>query len=152
MKMGTIKRAAALGALSGMRSMAGIAVLSKRLGRKRAHHRGARILRQTALLRVLPVLRIGEIIVDKLPLLPNRTAPLPLAARALMGGLVGGILASEERGPVWLATGVGALAAIAAAHLAFRARKYAHERRSIPDAVLASVEDGMVLGIGAFVR
>ena len=135
-----------------MRSMAGVDVLRRRLSKRRLRHRGARLLSEKTARRVLPLLRVGEVIADKLPFLPDRTAPLPLAGRALMGGLVGGILASEERGSVLLGAGIGALAAVAAAHLAFRARKYARERRSIPDGVAATVEDSLVLGIGALVR
>lgn len=42
----------------------------------------------------LSVLAVGELIGDKLPQTPNRTAPLPLLARLVVGGLVGAIAAT----------------------------------------------------------
>ena len=43
---------------------------------------------------IFTVLALGELVVDKLPKTPNRTAPGPLLARVIFGGLVGAIVAA----------------------------------------------------------
>jgi uncharacterized membrane protein len=47
---------------------------------------------------IFTVLALGEWIVDKLPQTPNRTAPFPLGARLVFGGLVGALAAAGVRG------------------------------------------------------
>jgi uncharacterized membrane protein len=149
MKTATIKRAAALGALSGMRSMMGLTTLSTRIRTSRSRPRTRRFLSNKIVRRVLPALAIGELAADKLPLMPDRTAPVPLTRRTLLGGFVGGVLASEDHAPVLLGAGIGAVAAVAASFLAVRARKYANERWSIPNAVVGGLEDTLALSLAA---
>ena len=40
----------------------------------------------------LRLMALGELVGDKLPKTPNRTAPLPLAGRAALGGLCGAVI------------------------------------------------------------
>src|SRR5271170_466735 len=47
---------------------------------------------------IFTVLAVGEYVVDKLPKTPNRTAPGPLLARVVIGGLVGAIVAAGLNG------------------------------------------------------
>ena len=69
---------------------------------------------------------------------------MPLTARAAMGAMVGGTIARENRGNVVAGALVGAAAAVAMAHIAFRLRK------RLPSGVLGGViEDAVVMGIGA---
>lgn len=61
---------------------------------------------------VFSVLAAGEYIADKLPQTPNRTAPGPLMARLVFGGLIGAIVATGLNGSVLegiLLCGSGAL-------------------------------------------
>ena len=134
MNIKAIGETVALGGLSGMRSMAGPAVLAVR-----ASH-------QNALTRAVPALAIGEMVVDKLPFVPDRIEPLPLAGRAFMGALVGGLIARENESSVLVGGMIGAAAAIIAAHLAYRARI------AVQDSLGASaglIEDGVVMGIAS---
>ncbi len=119
------------GALSGMRSMAGPTTLSLRQG---GYPAGA-----------MAVLAIGEMVVDKMPFVGSRLAPGPLAGRAMMGALAGGVIARRGRGNVVAGAVVGAAAAIAAAYLAYHARK----RLPVSGALGGAIEDLAVLGIGA---
>jgi uncharacterized membrane protein len=48
---------------------------------------------------VFTLFALGEFVGDKLPQTPNRTAPFPLAARLIFGGLIGSIAATAMRGP-----------------------------------------------------
>jgi uncharacterized membrane protein len=124
----------ALGAMSGMRSMSGPAVLAMRAPE------------QNALTRAIPALAVGEMIADKLPFMGDRIDPLPLAGRAMMGALVGGYLAREDDGNVILGGLLGAATAVIVAHLAYRARIKATESLG---ATAGFVEDGLVIGIGS---
>ncbi len=128
----TLTTTLALGAITGMRSMAGPATFA---------------LRQAGpLRRVVPLLAAGEMIADKTGLLGDRTEPLPLAGRALMGAIVGGAVARDQGSSVLLGGALGAGAAIVAAHVACRARK----RLSRGDAAGGLLEDALVLAVGAW--
>jgi uncharacterized membrane protein len=128
MTAGTLKRILALGALTGVRSMAGAATLA-------AQHGGV-LKPATALLAA------GEMIADKTTFVGNRTDALPRAGRAAMGALLGGFIAAEEDQSVWLGVLVGAGVAVVTTHLAY------HVRARLPLSTTASglVEDALVLG------
>jgi uncharacterized membrane protein len=134
MRPATIGKAVALGAMSGMRSMAGPAVLA------------INAEEQTPLTRAVPVMAIGEMIADKTPFIGNRIDPLPLAGRAFMGAIVGGLIAREEDASVVLGGLIGAATAVVVAHLAYRARVYAQDRVG---ASAGFIEDGVVVGMGS---
>jgi hypothetical protein len=100
----TLKRIVALGALTGMRSMAGLATLAL------PHSGMARP--------VMALAAAGEMIADKTSLVGDRVDALPLAGRAIIGALVGALIAREEDQNVLLGGMVGSAAALVAAHLA----------------------------------
>lgn len=140
MKPRALKRTVTLGAMSGMRSLAGPAALTLDDDDGILDHRGGKLLR-----RIVPLLAAGEMIADKLPFMGDRIDPLPLAGRAAMGALVGGAIASEERTNVLLGGLIGAAAAVAVAHLAYQLRK----RMPGSSALGGVLEDGIVIGLGA---
>jgi len=85
-----------LGVVTGMRSMTAMAVLcwfayrgDLSLDDTWAFWAGKLI---TAV--IFTVLALAELVADKLPKTPNRTAPGPLLARVVFGGLVGAIVAA----------------------------------------------------------
>jgi uncharacterized membrane protein len=141
MRTRALTRTLALGAMSGMRSMAGPAALALNDDDGILDQRGARTIR-----RVLPLLAAGEMIADKLPFMGDRIDPLPLAGRAAMGALVGGAIAHDEHASIAVGALVGAAAAVVVAHIAYRLRK----RLPGSSAVGGVLEDGIVLGVGAF--
>lgn len=131
----SIRRIIALGAITGMRSMAGAAALA-------VQHGGMSR-------RVVPVLAAAEMIADKTPAIGSRIEAAPLAARAVMGAIVGCIIAMEDNRNQLAGAALGATAAVIAAHLAY------HARKSLPvsTAVGGMIEDAVVIGLGSrFVR
>jgi uncharacterized membrane protein len=124
-----LRKTLALGALTGMRSMAGPAALA-------VQHGGL-------VERLFGLLAASEAVADKTSFVGNRIDPAPLAARALIGAIVGGIVASKEEGSVAFGGLLGAAAAVAAAHLAF------HLRRRLPLSNIAAglLEDALVAGL-----
>lgn len=119
----------ALGTLTGMRSMAGPSALAFR-------HRGL-------LKTVVGTMAAAEMIADKTSVVGDRIDPIPLAGRAFMGALVGGAIAYEEEASIPLGVLAGALAAVAAAHLAYHARK----RLAASSIAGGFVEDAIVVGL-----
>lgn len=122
-------RTIAVGALSGMRSLAGPMALARRRGGSTA--------------RVLTVLGGAEMVADKTPYVGNRTDAVPLAGRAVMGGLAGGFIAGEYRENILLGALLGASAAVIAAHLAFQIRT----RLPMSDVMSGALEDAVVIGL-----
>jgi uncharacterized membrane protein len=127
----TLKRIVALGALTGMRSMAGLAVLA-------LPHPG--VARP-----VMALAAAGEMVADKTALVGDRVDALPLAGRAIIGALVGALIAREEDQNALLGGMVGSAAALVAAHLAYHGRK----RLSTSSVAGGLLEDGLVILIGS---
>jgi hypothetical protein len=122
-------RTMALGALTGMRTLAGPAALA------RTHPGSLRGL--------LAVMGGAEMVADKMSFAGNRIDALPLATRAVVGALVGGIVAREGRSGVAFGSLLGASAAIAAAHLAY----YARRRLPVSNVAGGALEDAVVIGL-----
>ena len=129
----TLNQTIALSALTGMRSMSGPAVLALRRG--------------GALKAIMSLLAAGEMAADKTAAVGDRTDPIPLGGRAMMGAIVGGAIANEDGSSVVAGAVLGATVAVLAAHLAYHARK----RLPLSTTVGGFVEDAVVLGIGAYV-
>jgi uncharacterized membrane protein len=93
----------------------------------------------------LRALEIGELIVDKLPIVPSRTSPPPLLSRAASGAIVGAaVFAAGGRRTVIGGT-LGAASAMAAAYAAERLRLQIIQRLGVPNVVAGLLEDGFVL-------
>ena len=131
MNAGTLKKIVALGALTGIRSMAGLATLA-------LPHRG--LARP-----VMALAAAGEMIADKTSLIGDRIDALPLAGRITIGAAVGAVVASERRQNALLGAAVGAATAAAAAHLAY----YVRTRLPVSSAAGGLLEDSLVLAIAS---
>lgn len=90
---------------------------------------------------VFTVLAVGEYIGDKLPQTPNRTAPGPLIARLVFGGLVGAIAATGVDGSPVEGALLGVLGALVGAFLGYQLRKHLVQWSERPDWNLALLED-----------
>lgn len=142
--------AALLGALSGLRSMAAPVAIAQL-----SHSRGFRNLKGPLALVAKPPFAItsrllvgAELVADKLPFAPNRTAVGPLLGRAVTGGIAGAVLFSTRKRSALVGSLLGAAAAIGAAYGAFALRKQAVRNLRIPDAVVALAEDAIVGAAG----
>jgi uncharacterized membrane protein len=153
---GLVLKTLGLGAIAGARSMAAPAALSRAVGRGEIgglEQTPFAALGSRGVSRALRLCEIGELLVDKLPVAPSRTSPLPLLGRAASGAFVGSALfVSGERRAV---TGgaLGAVAALMGAYAAERLRLRVAEKFGVPDTVVALVEDGIVvLGAARLLR
>jgi uncharacterized membrane protein len=96
----------------------------------------------------LQVLAAGEMLADKLPIMPARTTPLALSGRVLTGAISGAALA-DAAGRSWI---TGALlagaAAIASSYAALALRSELGQRLAVPDPLVALLEDAVVIVAG----
>jgi uncharacterized membrane protein len=91
----------------------------------------------------------GELIVDKLPGTPERTAPFGLIARLCAGAFTGAVIAFAIQQSWWLCAAVGAIGALAGTFAGYETRRRLVHSLGIPDYVVAILEDILAVG-GAF--
>lgn len=146
----TLLLAAGLGAITGVRSMAGFVVLTRHAAANGFRRRGVitRWAARTAVARASSILAAGETLFDKLPFTPARTRPLVLIGRVVAGAVVGTMVADARREPrVWPAA-VGAGAAAVSAIGATRLRRATTRRTRLPDPAFGAGEDAAIAGLG----
>jgi uncharacterized membrane protein len=97
------------------------------------------------------LLAIGELIGDKLPRVPRRTAVAPLVARMITGGLSGACLCSSANQSLGIGAVLGAVGAVIGAFSGYQTRKRLVTQLSVPDFVIAVLEDIVAIGLAAFV-
>ena len=96
---------------------------------------------------IFSVLALGELVGDKLPKTPNRTAIFPLLARIGFGGLVGSIGATALSG-AWIEGAIlGGGAAAVGTFVTYHTRKYLVEQMGWNKLLTALLEDGVVIGL-----
>lgn len=146
-----IARAAAIGIVAGLRSqvplalIAGAARLATGSGLRPPFDR----LTTRSTTAALGISAAGEIVVDKLPVVPNRLQPGPLAGRLLFGALAAAALADlagATRGPAALA---GAAGAAVGSVVGRQWRVGVAEQTDLPDFIPAVIEDAAALALGA---
>ncbi len=142
----SLTTAAALGAVTGLRSMSGLAWTARQLAsRRRPRRRWTRLERWLArdtVATTLAVCAAGELLVDKLPGVPGRITPGPLLGRAAIGGTLGALAGGEEARALGAAIGSGAAVAAAFAGWVLRTRVGGVGLSGI---TLALVEDAVAL-------
>jgi uncharacterized membrane protein len=129
-----LHRAAALGAVCGIRTFGGWVGLALR-GRVPDGRLRAGLL----------VAGAGEMAADKSPWIPARSAPAALAGRVISGTLAGRQLAGGR------GARVGAATAAATTYASERVRELLGQRLALPDPVLAVAEDALVLSVATAV-
>jgi uncharacterized membrane protein/uncharacterized protein (UPF0548 family) len=146
-----VRRALLLGVVAGMRSQLPIALLVFESHRGRFDlGRGwlARRLATTRGVTATVLASAAEIVGDKLPVVPSRTRPGPLAARVAIGTLAGAAIYRDAHRPVATGALVGAVAA-GGSTLAFaRARAALGRRTPLPDPAWGAGEDALAVILG----
>ncbi|HLJ53934.1 MAG TPA: hypothetical protein VKT77_02790 [Chthonomonadaceae bacterium] len=146
----SLARAAMLGAATGLRSATGVAVVSRGLRSRHwiAGEGGAltAALARTEVANALAVVAAGELVADKLPLVPARIEPGPLLWRALLGGVCGAAACSGRRDRMAAGALVGAGAAVAAAYGGYHLRRLLTAEGKLPDVAVALAEDAVAIG------
>lgn len=137
--------------LAGMRSMSAPAFLSHYLSRQ-AHTGLAksplRFLQKPVTATVLKVIAAGEMVADKLPSTPDRTAPPVLLGRLLSGALVGAAWYKSRHGSAIGGGLLGGLVAVGATFVSYALRTGISKQAGLPIALVGVGEDALVLAGG----
>jgi uncharacterized membrane protein len=148
---------AAIGAVSGLRTFTGPAIISQ------AANRNILCLKRTPLSwlasdraeLIAAILACSELLADKLPFMPNRTDPPALAARFVAGAICGAAISQKHKRSWfkhkrngWLPGAIaGGAAALAASYAGYQYRKHV----KLPPILAAVLEDGVAIGVGSVV-
>ena len=100
---------------------------------------------------VFTLLAIVELVLDKLPNTPARTAPVGLIARIVLGGASGLAVASAAGISVPVAGVVATIGAIAGAFGGYHIRHAVVVRGHVPDLVVAIAEDAIAIAGGLLI-
>lgn len=92
-------------------------------------------------------LAMGELIADLLPIIPKRTAPAPLVARILMGGLCGACLCVSANHSLTLGAVLGGAGGVMGAFIGYEVRRRLVGSLKVKDIFIALPEDLIALGL-----
>jgi uncharacterized membrane protein len=142
-----------IGCVAGLRSMMAPAIVCAAAYLQWVHLAGTPLAFMTSrvTLSVFTFLAICELIVDKLPQTPSRTAPTGLVARAVTGGLSGAALAASGGKSLVAGALLGAAGGVGGAFAGYEIRKGLVTQMNLPDFVVAVVEDLLTISGGLFV-
>jgi uncharacterized membrane protein len=100
---------------------------------------------------IFTVLAILELISDKLPKTPSRTAPPGLIARILFGGFAGACLATGRGEGAVLGILVAIAGALVGTFAGYQVRTRSVKALHVPDFVIALVEDLVAIGCSLWI-
>jgi uncharacterized membrane protein len=142
-----------LGCVAGLRSLTAPAAVcwGARLGW--LHFAGTKLafLDHTATLIVITLLAVFELVNDKLPKTPARTAGPGLIARVIMGAFCGCALALSVGGSVIVAAVVGIIGALVGTFGGYNVRHALVARSHVPDLAVALFEDVVAVAGGLLI-
>jgi uncharacterized membrane protein len=141
-------RSAMLGVVAGMRSQLPLALLSIRSAAEHDGRRWMGVLASPAAKAVLGALAAGELVGDKLPVVPNRLKLGPFLGRLVFGGVAGSVLAARASDDVIVGAAAGVTGAVIGTMVFSNARVILTRTTGLPDAVFAVAEDGLAILLG----
>jgi uncharacterized membrane protein len=142
-----------LGCVAGLRSLTAPAVVCWAAHFGWLHLSGTKLafLNHPATLILFTLLAVVELISDKLPKTPARTAPPGLIARIVLGGLCGAALAASAGGSQIVAAAVGIIGALVGTFAGYNIRHALVGQAHLPDLAVALVEDAIAIGGGLLI-
>ncbi|HVQ85638.1 MAG TPA: DUF4126 domain-containing protein [Mycobacterium sp.] len=139
-----------IGVVAGLRSLTAPAVVAWAgfLGWINLQHTWASWMANIITVVILSVLAVGELVNDKLPKTPARTAPPIFAARLITGGFSGAVIGAAWH---WTFTslGAGVIGAVLGTLGGYHARKALVAIRNGQDLPIALLEDAVAI-LGGF--
>ena len=99
---------------------------------------------------IFSLLAIGELIADKLPKTPKRTAVAPLLARMVTGGLCGACICVSANQSLGIGAVLGAIGAVIGAFAGYEIRKRLVTQLRVPDFFIALPEDLIAISLALF--
>jgi uncharacterized membrane protein len=141
-----------LGVVCGLRSLAAPAIVAwaAHLGWLPLHGTALGFMASWPAVIIFTLAALGEIVGDKLPQSPSRTAPLGLVARFVTGGLCGAAIALAGSQSPAVGAILGAVGGIIGAFAGYQVRTRLVKALSVPDFVIAVAEDLFAIGCSLF--
>jgi len=141
-----------IGIVAGLRSLTAPAVVAwgAHLNWLNLHGSPLAFIGSTTAVAILSVLAIGELIADKLPMIPKRTAPVPLMARVVTGGLCGACLCAAAGKSLLAGAVVGGPGGVIGAFVGYATRKWLVNNLHTKDFIIAFCEDMLTIGLAFF--
>jgi uncharacterized membrane protein len=139
-----------IGIVAGLRSLTAPAIVawSAHVGWLHLHGSPLAFIGSTTAVAIFSLLATGELVADKLPMVPKRTALAPLMARVVTGGLCGACLCAAAGKSLLAGALLGGIGGIVGAFLGFSIRRRLDLH--IKDLVVAVCEDVVAIGLALF--
>jgi uncharacterized membrane protein len=99
---------------------------------------------------IFTIFAIGELIADKLPKTPKRTAFAPLLARILLGGLSGACLFAAAGKSLLSGALLGGIGGVAGAFAGYEIRRRVVSNLHVKDLFVAICEDVVAIALACF--
>ena len=99
---------------------------------------------------IFSILALVELFVDLQPQTPKRTAPLPLMARILTGGLCGACVCAATNQSLIVGAILGAVGALIGAFAGYEVRRKLVAALNIKDTFMGLLEDLITIGLAYF--
>ena len=99
---------------------------------------------------IFSILALFELFVDLQPSTPKRTAPVPLGARILMGGLCGACLYAASSQPLVIGAILGAVGGVIGAFAGYEIRRRSVAALQVKDIFIALLEDLITISLAYF--
>lgn len=142
-----------LGCVDGLRSLTPPALMCWAAHLGWLHFAGTRLafISNRSTLIVFTLLAVIELIADKLPNIPARTAPLGLIARICLGGACGLGLATSAGVSVGFSILLASIGALVGAFVGYHSRRLVVFKGHAPDFAVAVVEDVIAIAGGLLI-
>ena len=99
---------------------------------------------------IFSLLAVFELIADLRPSTPKRTAPVPLIARILTGGLCGACVCAASNQSLIIGAILGAIGGVIGAFAGYEIRRKVVAALNIKDVSVALLEDMVTIGLAWF--
>lgn len=143
--------AVGMGAMAGMRALSAPTVMSQEMAEDGVEASASPVeqfLSSPVTSRVMPLLAVGEMVMDKMPGTHERMFPPVLLLRLVSGAAVGIAVAKQKEQPVLSFAVVGAAAALASSFALHAVREFATRKLRIPHLIAGLMEDALVATLG----
>lgn len=137
-----------IGVVSGLRSMTAPAAVAwaAKLGWLKLSASPLAFMGSTAAVTLFSLGAIGELVADKLPQIPKRTAAFPLIARIVFGGLCGACLCASAGQSIVIGAICGGIGGIIGAFAGYEIRRRLVINLKLRGILVAVVEDLIAIG------
>ena len=138
-----------LGFTSGLRSLAPAAVVAwaAHLGWLNLNNSPLAFMASIIAVIIFSLLAVVELIGDLLPQTPKRTAPVPLIARIVMGGLCGACICAASNQSLIIGAILGGVGGVIGAFAGYEIRRRLVRALNVKDIFIALLEDLVTIGL-----